>query len=253
MVTQSYINTIIAQAQRAAADYAYRISRQSLTGENPDALWEKLNICIDGATNLTNNYGLTDRENQTIIDKLLTRGGIGNYGNTAITFTPITVITPTGAFTNLSGMVTSVGMVTTVVTNANLTGPITSVGNATSIASQTGTGTTFVMRASPNFTGTPTAPTASAGTSTTQLATTAFVTSTIGSYVPYSGATGNVNLNINLDGSNGYSAAFLKEAFGGLAKLGYTPTQINSSMVINSKDANLVKEIGRHIDTAKKS
>lgn len=42
-------------------------------------------------------------------------------------------------------------------TNANLTGPITSVGNATSIASQTGTGTTFAMSASPTFTGTLTA------------------------------------------------------------------------------------------------
>ncbi len=37
-------------------------------------------------------------------------------------------------------------------TNANLTGPITSVGNATSVASQTGTGTTFVMQASPTLT-----------------------------------------------------------------------------------------------------
>lgn len=39
----------------------------------------------------------------------------------------------------------------TVVTNANLTGPITSSGNATSIASQTGTGTTFVMSVSPTL------------------------------------------------------------------------------------------------------
>jgi hypothetical protein len=35
----------------------------------------------------------------------------------------------------------------------NLTGPITSVGNATSIASQTGTGTKFVMDTSPTITG----------------------------------------------------------------------------------------------------
>lgn len=46
------------------------------------------------------------------------------------------------------------GNAATVTTNANLTGPITSVGNATSIASQTGTGTTFAMSASPAFTGT---------------------------------------------------------------------------------------------------
>jgi hypothetical protein len=53
---------------------------------------------------------------------------------------------------NLTGMVTSVGNATTVVTNANLTGPITSVGNATAVTAQTGTGTTFVMQASPTLT-----------------------------------------------------------------------------------------------------
>jgi len=44
------------------------------------------------------------------------------------------------------------GNAATVTTNANLTGPITSSGNATSIASQTGTGTTFVMAAAPTLT-----------------------------------------------------------------------------------------------------
>lgn len=39
----------------------------------------------------------------------------------------------------------------TTTTNANLTGPITSVGNATSIASQTGTGTKFVVDTSPTL------------------------------------------------------------------------------------------------------
>lgn len=43
------------------------------------------------------------------------------------------------------------GNAATVTTNANLTGPITSVGNATSIASQTGTGTKFVMDTSPTL------------------------------------------------------------------------------------------------------
>jgi len=37
--------------------------------------------------------------------------------------------------------------------NANLTGPITSVGNATSVASQTGTGSTFVMNTAPTLAG----------------------------------------------------------------------------------------------------
>jgi hypothetical protein len=39
----------------------------------------------------------------------------------------------------------------TVTTNATLTGPITSSGNATAIASQTGTGTTFVVNTSPTL------------------------------------------------------------------------------------------------------
>jgi hypothetical protein len=43
------------------------------------------------------------------------------------------------------------GNAATVTTNANLTGPITSTGNATAIASQTGTGSTFVMNTSPTL------------------------------------------------------------------------------------------------------
>lgn len=62
----------------------------------------------------------------------------------------------TGAQIFSSTIVGSVsGNAATVTTNANLTGPITSVGNATSVASQTGTGSTFVMSASPTLTGTP--------------------------------------------------------------------------------------------------
>ena len=68
--------------------------------------------------------------------------------------------------TQLTGGVTagpgSGSQVATVVTNANLTGPITSVGNATSVAAQTGTGSTFVMQASPLLT-TPNIGTPSAG------------------------------------------------------------------------------------------
>ena len=52
---------------------------------------------------------------------------------------------------NLNGNATTANAATTVTTNANLTGPITSVGNATSVASQTGTGNTFVMNTSPTL------------------------------------------------------------------------------------------------------
>ena len=59
------------------------------------------------------------------------------------TFTTPNIGTATGDIT---------GNAATVTTNANLTGPITSSGNTTSIASQTGTGTKFVMDASPTIT-----------------------------------------------------------------------------------------------------
>ena len=77
------------------------------------------------------------------------------------------VITATGFSGPLTGNVTGnvsgssgscTGNAATVTTNANLTGPITSVGNATSIASQTGTGSKFVVDTSPTLV-TPTATT----------------------------------------------------------------------------------------------
>ncbi len=59
--------------------------------------------------------------------------------------------TPTALVgTNITG--TAAGLTAgNVTTNANLTGPITSVGNATAIASQTGTGTKFVVDTSPTL------------------------------------------------------------------------------------------------------
>ena len=89
----------------------------------------------------------------TVITNANLTGGVTSVGNAA------TVVTNA----NLTGGVTSVGNAATVVTNANLTGPITSVGNATAVTAQTGTGSTFVMQASPTLTtpnlGTPSAAT----------------------------------------------------------------------------------------------
>jgi hypothetical protein len=62
---------------------------------------------------------------------------------TVATGTPPFTVTSTTAVPNLTA--------TTATTNANLTGPITSAGNTTSVASQTGTGSTFVMNATPTL------------------------------------------------------------------------------------------------------
>jgi len=78
--------------------------------------------------------------------------GTGAIQGTTITSTvstgtaPLTV-TSTTPVTNLN----IGGNAATVTTNANLTGPITSAGNATAVASQTGTGSKFVMDTSPTL------------------------------------------------------------------------------------------------------
>jgi len=66
--------------------------------------------------------------------------------STKLTFNPSTATLTTTTFAGALS-----GNATTVTTNANLTGPITSSGNATAIASQTGTGTKFVVDTSPTL------------------------------------------------------------------------------------------------------
>ena len=60
-------------------------------------------------------------------------------------------ITGVGDPTNAQDVVTKNYLDTVVLAPSNLTGPITSTGAATAIASQTGTGTTFVMNTSPTL------------------------------------------------------------------------------------------------------
>lgn len=84
-----------------------------------------------------------------------TVSGTTGSGNVVFSTSP-TLVTPALGTpsalvgTNITGTAAALtaGNVTT---NANLTGPITSVGNATSIASQTGTGTKFVVDTSPTL------------------------------------------------------------------------------------------------------
>jgi hypothetical protein len=71
--------------------------------------------------------------------------GLGTLATQSGTFSGTSSGTNTGDQTNISGNAA------TVTTNANLTGPITSTGNATAIASQTGTGTKFVVDTSPTL------------------------------------------------------------------------------------------------------
>lgn len=82
-------------------------------------------------------------------ENLITTGTLGAGAITGTSFSGPLTGNVTGNVSGSSGSCT--GNAATVTTNANLTGPITSTGNATSIASQTGTGTKFVVDTSPTL------------------------------------------------------------------------------------------------------
>ena len=86
--------------------------------------------------------------------------------------------------------ISSLPSVTTLYTSDAI--PIDSSGTSKRIAVQyvlQVLGATFAAKASPALTGTPTAPTAAAGTNTTQLATTAFVQAAVAAFLPLAGGT----------------------------------------------------------------
>ena len=86
-------------------------------------------------------------------------GDVTSVGNvTTLTNAPVIAKVLTG-YTSGAGTISATDSILSAIqklngnnaTNANLTGPITSIGNATAIASQTGTGTTFVVNTSPTI------------------------------------------------------------------------------------------------------
>jgi hypothetical protein len=121
--------------------------------------WEYI-VSVAGNTNIDggNPWIVGDAliHNGTVWNKVPSTAGVTSITGTA---SQIVASSATGAVTlSLANPidVNTSGNAATVTTNANLTGPITSSGNATSIASQTGTGSTFVMSIAPTITGHPT-------------------------------------------------------------------------------------------------
>jgi len=90
----------------------------------------------------------TDAATKAYADTMLPLAGGTMSGAIAMGTSKITGV---GNPTNAQDVVTKDYLDNTVLAPSNLTGPITSVGAATSIASQTGTGTTFVMNTSPTL------------------------------------------------------------------------------------------------------
>lgn len=104
------------------------------------------------ATNATNVATTSTSSSSTFFPVLAPANSTSNQALdvSTLSYVPstgnLTATTFTGALAgNATTSSNTTGNAATVTTNANLTGPITSVGNTTSIASQTGTGTKFVM------------------------------------------------------------------------------------------------------------
>ena len=112
-------------------------------------------------------------------------GSGSNVLNTSPTLVTPLLGTPTsGTLTNCTGLPLTTG----------ITGTLAVANGGTGVTSSTGTGS-VVLSASPTFTGTPLAPTAAAGTNTTQIATTAFVLANglpSGSIVIWSGSAASI-------------------------------------------------------------
>jgi hypothetical protein len=90
----------------------------------------------------------TDAATKAYVDTMLPLAGGTMSGAIAMGTNKITGV---GNPTNAQDVVTKYYLDNVVLAPSNLTGPITSVGAATSIASQTGTGSTFVMNSSPTL------------------------------------------------------------------------------------------------------
>lgn len=107
-------------------------------------------VSFDGTANITvstatSGFTISGGDLALGANNITITGSIGTTG-ARVTKGWFTDLQVTNA---IAGSIT--GNAATVTTNANLTGPITSSGNATSVASQTGTGSTFVMDTSPTI------------------------------------------------------------------------------------------------------
>jgi len=163
----------------------------------------------------------------SVADGVTSVGGTGTVNGITLTGT----VTSTGNLT-LGGTLANVNL------TSQVTGTLPVANGGTGVTASTGTGNT-VLSASPTFTGTPAAPTASTGTNTTQIATTAFVQNQIGAIAagvssfsagttgltPSTGTTGAVTLGGILDADNGGTG----NANGTVAKLATTNFSIEES------------------------
>lgn len=157
------------------------------TGYKNTALGSLANVATNDLTNTTAiGYNATARASNTIqlgdsyITNVITSGaltaGAVTYPNNDGTLGQVLTANANGLPTWQSVSAGTVNL------TSGVMGTLPVANGGTGVTTSTGTGN-VVLSATPTFTGTPLAPTASAGTNTTQLATTAFVTTAVAAAV----------------------------------------------------------------------
>jgi hypothetical protein len=173
--TNTNLGTAIEEAitGSAAVSFSSADVTLTLTNTNTAQTARNLRLNLTGSVGATQNLIVPAIEKQYIINNTL------GFAITVKNSTGTGVAVPAGksmiVFNNGTDVVDTTSHLSSLTLGAAL--PVTSGG--TGVTTSTGTGNT-VLSASPTLTGTPLAPTAAPGTSTTQIATTAFVQNVAG-------------------------------------------------------------------------
>jgi hypothetical protein len=167
VTTNTNLGTAIEEAITGTADVTFASADVTLTLTNTNTAQTARNLRLNlvGTVGAAQNLIVPSIEKQYIVNNTL------GYDITVKNSTGTGVAVPAGK----SMIVFNTGSNVVEVVTALATGTVIPVANGgTGVTTSTGT-TNVVLSASPTLTGTPLAPTASPGTNTTQIATTAFV------------------------------------------------------------------------------
>ena len=172
VTTNTNLGTAIEEAITGSADVSFSSADVTLTLTNTNTTQTARNLRLNliGTVGATQNLIVPAIEKQYIINNTL------GFAITVKNSTGTGVSVPAGK----SMIVFNTGSNVVETVTALATGTVIPVANGgTGVTTSTGTGS-VVLSASPTFTGSPLAPTAAPGTSTTQIATTAFVQNVAG-------------------------------------------------------------------------